>query len=168
MCLSVGPAGRRSGRAAALPLLSSVMVQRDDTWGAGLTLGVGDRDNDGKAEVYVAFNSGGDTLVHVFDDGGTEVAQIDPFDGFRGAVSVALADGNNDGRATLAATSASGDVSHFRAIDMLAGGLTPDRPAGSSDDTGLNLVGSSRLALHGESSFYVPGFGQGGIEVSGR
>jgi hypothetical protein len=103
-----------------LALVSSIVVQRNDTWGAGLSLGVGDRDNDGRAEILVSFNGGGDTLVHVFEGvGGAERTQFDPFVGFKGAVSLDLLDANNNGRAEIAVTSASGDKSHLKVIDEL-------------------------------------------------
>jgi hypothetical protein len=125
---------------ADLSPLASFMLTRNDTWGAGLSLAVGDRDNDGKDEVYVAYNSGVDTDIHIYDGvGGAELGQLTPFVGFKGAVSMSVLDSNNDGKCELAVTSASGIRSHLKVIDQLMTDL---------------------------ASFYVQGLGSNGIRVS--
>ena len=90
-------------------------------------------------------------------------------DGFRGAVSLALVDADNDGHATLAVTSASGPVSHLKAIDELMSNLPPELATGSRDVDGMKVASTtSTLGIYLEASSIVPGFGEGGIAVSGR
>jgi hypothetical protein len=125
-----------------LAVLSSVTLTRNDVWGAGLSMALGDVNNDGKDELFLAYNSGGDTLVHTYDAlTGAEESSFDPFVGFKGAVGLAAVDRDNDGRTEFAVTSENGSVSHFKIID---------------------------LALTELTSFYVPGMGTAGLRVGGE
>jgi FG-GAP-like repeat len=85
----------------------------------GVSIAVGDVNRDGFAEVVVGAGPGGGPHVKVFDGAtGGELRSFFAFDSrFRGGVSVAAGDLNNDGRADVVVGAGSGGTPHVKAFD---------------------------------------------------
>jgi subtilisin family serine protease len=77
---------------------------------------VGDLDADGKEEIAVSPDAGGDGTVRFFRAGGEGAGTIQPFGKTSAAVRVALADTDGDGRCEIAAVPGAGPVTAVREL----------------------------------------------------
>lgn len=83
-------------------ILSAGFFAFDKNTAGGISLAVGDINNDCKDEIIVGSGSGNAPVVRIFNSDGKKINEFTAYDkNFKGGVSVAIGDINNDGRAEI-------------------------------------------------------------------
>lgn len=125
-----------------------------DKFRGGVSVAVTDMNNNGRMEIVAGAGFGGGPHVRIFDAAGTLLSPgfmaFDP--AFRGGVTVATADLNNDGRAEIVTTPGRGGKAEIRIFDM-DGQLQNEWLIGEGSNTlGLDL---SILDLSGDGELDI-------------
>jgi hypothetical protein len=116
----------------------------------GVTIAVGDTDNDGRADIATGAGPTGGPHAKVFDGASnSETMSLFPYDiNFRGGVFVALGDVNGDGRDDLITGPGMGGGPHVRVFNGTTGQSIASFLAYSSPSPGFPWASGTRVASY--------------------